>query len=453
MPSRENRGTPHFPHGISHKRCSDYEKFDDAYDFEYNGYVFPNESVRDSEMFYDYWDPYNPRLNNFGTRFNTQNHTAHDKLYTFNRTQGNGFMNTDHNKCTQRTHSSFTRLSSPDLLCLHENKNFPLQINSFRLDTKQQSNNDFHASECKQEVCFSICDSIKRNEHSDYASIIEDLIVQCNEKDVFEVSDKLFITPLDTETHFEVVEKFAEKTELLTVVEEFKIVNELSLQALEILQVDLGKNAITAELCDNVQQSQNLRRVPIIVEDKTDLFVKERNDLPGETNFEEIKHPTVASSTIPFSSSANSLTIPGKICREQFSFLIDTGANVEKVWRRLPQLTKHPPVGFPTNGIISVSGELLQSEGKFTVPFEIESKMYPFHALVIEGLNFDVIIGKDFLNYYKFKIDFRENVLYLGTRSGLLAISNQKKNVKFVLFKFRMNKFYRQILNQLYQRH
>ena len=126
----------------------------------------------------------------------------------------------------------------------------------------------------------------------------------------------------------------------------------------------------------------------------------------------------VAVSTIPFSPAANNLIIPGKIEGKHLSFLIDTGANVcalsSNLWKSLPELSKHPTEPLDTPGIQSVSGELLLAEGRAMIPFEIESKVYQFPALIVKGLNFDVILGKDFLENFQSTIDLGAHQIHLA---------------------------------------
>ena len=126
----------------------------------------------------------------------------------------------------------------------------------------------------------------------------------------------------------------------------------------------------------------------------------------------------VAVSTIPFSPAANNLIIPGKIEGKDLSFLIDTGANVcalsSNLWRFLSDPFKHSTKPLDTPRIQSVRVELLHAEGRAMVPFEIESKVYQFPALIVKVLNFDVILGKDFLENFQSTLDLGAHQIHLA---------------------------------------
>ena len=97
--------------------------------------------------------------------------------------------------------------------------------------------------------------------------------------------------------------------------------------------------------------------------------------------------------------------------------LIDTGANVSAicadVWKRIPQKTKHPPIPTPITSIAAVNGQSIPVLGQDKLPFSINGSTYPFHVLIIESIAYDVILGRDFLEAYKAKIDLQDHVLEL----------------------------------------
>lgn len=51
--------------------------------------------------------------------------------------------------------------------------------------------------------------------------------------------------------------------------------------------------------------------------------------------------------------------------------------------------------------------------GQIELPFSINDKTYPFNVLIIESIAYDVILGRDFLESYKAKIDLKDRVLEL----------------------------------------
>lgn len=97
--------------------------------------------------------------------------------------------------------------------------------------------------------------------------------------------------------------------------------------------------------------------------------------------------------------------------------MTDTDANVSairaEVWRQIPSPTKHPPTSTPITSIAAVNGQSIPVLGQTTLPFCINGKTYPFDVLVIESIAYDVILGRDFLETYKAKIDLKEHLLEL----------------------------------------
>ena len=62
----------------------------------------------------------------------------------------------------------------------------------------------------------------------------------------------------------------------------------------------------------------------------------------------------------------------------------------------------------------------LSIKGMFTLQFKIEKHTYQFKTYVIRNLNYDTILGKDFLTEYNRIIDFKENKLSLETNDVCL---------------------------------
>ena len=54
--------------------------------------------------------------------------------------------------------------------------------------------------------------------------------------------------------------------------------------------------------------------------------------------------------------------------------------------------------------------------GQVEIPFEIQSKIYPYRALIIQDLAYDAILGRDFLEQYEAKVDLKANVPDLEDR-------------------------------------
>ena len=56
--------------------------------------------------------------------------------------------------------------------------------------------------------------------------------------------------------------------------------------------------------------------------------------------------------------------------------------------------------------VTTVNGSSLTILGKSPMKFVIDSHEFPFEARVIENLSYDVILGRDFLKEFSFKVDF-----------------------------------------------
>ena len=55
--------------------------------------------------------------------------------------------------------------------------------------------------------------------------------------------------------------------------------------------------------------------------------------------------------------------------------------------------------------------------GQLQLLFQLENHTYSFKALVIESLTYEAILGRDFLEHYKAKIDLEKQTLCLGDDS------------------------------------
>ena len=91
-----------------------------------------------------------------------------------------------------------------------------------------------------------------------------------------------------------------------------------------------------------------------------------------------------AQNAIKFSKPANNLLTEGTIGGQKFSFLIETGASVSAiradVWRQLPPPVKHPPILIHVKTFRAVNGQNIPVLGRVEVPFQIQSKTYPYFS-------------------------------------------------------------------------
>ena len=112
--------------------------------------------------------------------------------------------------------------------------------------------------------------------------------------------------------------------------------------------------------------------------------------------------------SLPF--VAGSSTLPVSIEGHNFYCLIDSGAAVTavsaKVWRKY-LCHAYPRLDRPdSESVTTVNGSCLTILGKSPMKFVIDSHEFPFEARVIENLSYDVILGRDFLKEFCFKVDF-----------------------------------------------
>ena len=97
-----------------------------------------------------------------------------------------------------------------------------------------------------------------------------------------------------------------------------------------------------------------------------------------------------------------------------------------RVWREY-LIDIHPNLNPPARGAVTtVDGRELVTLGTLFLTFELGADSFPVKAHVIEGLAFDVIIGRDFLKEFCPGIDFMNNVvefvLYMLTIHILLIL-------------------------------
>ena len=112
--------------------------------------------------------------------------------------------------------------------------------------------------------------------------------------------------------------------------------------------------------------------------------------------------------SLPF--VAGSSTLPVSKDGHNFYCLIDSGAAVTavtaKVWRKY-WCHAYPRLDRPdSESATSVNGSCLTILRKSPMKFVIDSHEFPFEARVIENLSYDVILGRDFLKEFCFKVDF-----------------------------------------------
>ena len=138
-------------------------------------------------------------------------------------------------------------------------------------------------------------------------------------------------------------------------------------------------------------------------------------DLSRKPTFDKVTDQTPKQKTVP---QTTNLSIWGKICNLWTKILIDTGAaitaisyDVYKTLKNAGNKVTLQKSDLPR--VTSANGHTLSLKGMFVLQFEIEKHTYLFKTYVIRNLNYDVIIGKDFLAEYNGIKDFKENKLSL----------------------------------------
>ena len=128
---------------------------------------------------------------------------------------------------------------------------------------------------------------------------------------------------------------------------------------------------------------------------------------------DKLKLDTINGICVPF--VAENSTLPISIAGHNFYCLIDSGAAFTavnaKVWR---ECLSHAYPGLDkcsSERVTSVNGCQLTTIGKLSVEFVIDLHAFPFEVHVIEDLTCDVILGRDFLQKFCFKVDFENGMV------------------------------------------
>ena len=119
--------------------------------------------------------------------------------------------------------------------------------------------------------------------------------------------------------------------------------------------------------------------------------------------------------SVCFQLRPDDFTVSVGVANFKFQALLDTGAAVSavsaRIWREY-LVDIHPNLNPPARGAVAtVNGCELVTLGTLVLSFDIDAESFPAKADVIEGLAFDVIIGRDFLQEFCSRIDFVDNVV------------------------------------------
>ena len=132
--------------------------------------------------------------------------------------------------------------------------------------------------------------------------------------------------------------------------------------------------------------------------------------IPDDNAISDATTDTIDSICFPFVAGCS--TIPISIEGYEFRCLVDTGAAITavsaNVWSKYLRHVCPSLDDSALENITSVNGGILKTLGKTMMHFAIQSEVFPFGAYVIKNLTYDVILGRDFLHKFSFKIDFKK---------------------------------------------
>ena len=134
----------------------------------------------------------------------------------------------------------------------------------------------------------------------------------------------------------------------------------------------------------------------------------------------EVTKSAIDSICFPFSSDSSIISV--SIDGHEFPCLVDTGAAVTAVnadvWNKYLSDAYSNLSSSNVGVVTSVDGFPLKILGKALMKFDVQSEVFPCEAHVIEGLTYDVILGRDFLQKYSSKIDFDKAVIEFSSKEN-----------------------------------
>ena len=160
----------------------------------------------------------------------------------------------------------------------------------------------------------------------------------------------------------------------------------------------------------------------------SDTCLSEKRSSNGSSanTFSSVTSNALDSICFPF--VANSSIISVSIECSEFQCLVDTGAAITavsaNVWKKYLRYAYPSLDNSDLGDVTSVDGAVLNSLGKATMQFVIQSQVFPFEVHVIGNLTYDVIIGRNFLQQYGSKIDFEIGIIELFSEDTPLVASD-----------------------------
>lgn len=118
------------------------------------------------------------------------------------------------------------------------------------------------------------------------------------------------------------------------------------------------------------------------------------------------------------SQTSPNISLEGHVNGRVVTYFIDTGANVSTIkadiFRQIPHKVRYPPTATHVKAISAGNGQTVPVLGQVELPFSINNKVHPFQVLIIESIAYVVILGRDFLELYRAKIDLKDHKLELS---------------------------------------
>ena len=104
----------------------------------------------------------------------------------------------------------------------------------------------------------------------------------------------------------------------------------------------------------------------------------------------------------------------GNISDKQTSFLLDSGAAISVVHRKL--LPSHISISGPTTAAVSATGAPMDIAGRATLSVSLGTFTVTHEFTVVLHLTVDCLLGADFLKRYRAIVDCGNSILYLTNR-------------------------------------
>lgn len=160
--------------------------------------------------------------------------------------------------------------------------------------------------------------------------------------------------------------------------------------------------------------------------------VDNSNVIENNTNNQSTESTDSVSQTeVCLTASFVKNTMPVELEERKIQSLIDTGASMSCIQRSL--LEKTIP-NFETQIkpstvqlVRGVGGELHRVEGAIVLPIKISGLVFEQEFIIIKELHHPLIIGLDFMMYYKCVVDFQHNYVRFTTADISVAIIQDSK--------------------------